>query len=173
MAVLPENMDKLNPEDTRQSFSILENYIRYMGERIEFAMRNVTRSVAAAGVSSAEVYVLLTALNHELSALKSTVNTQTGSINGISADLSEVQKTLESLQKADTEMGGKISSVETNLSNLSATMQALQNSVSALDGKVTAAESSVAALNGTVSTVQAQLGLLEQRVAALEQPPTT
>ena len=27
MAVLPENMDKLNPEDSRQSFAILENYI--------------------------------------------------------------------------------------------------------------------------------------------------
>lgn len=99
MAVLPENMDKLNPEDSRQSFSILENYIRYMGERIEFAMRNVTRNVAAAGVSSAEIYVLLTALNHELSALKSTVNTQGGSITGILKTLGDMEDALAALEK--------------------------------------------------------------------------
>lgn len=36
MAVLPENMNKLNVNDTRASLSTIEAYIRYMGERIEF-----------------------------------------------------------------------------------------------------------------------------------------
>lgn len=35
MAVLPEGMNKLNPQDTRGSFGIIERYIGYMRERIE------------------------------------------------------------------------------------------------------------------------------------------
>ena len=173
MAVLPENMDKLNPEDARQSFSILENYIRYMGERIEFAMRNVTRSVTAAGVSNAEIYVLLTALNHEMSALKSTVNGQSGTITSLGTQVGDLKTTTQALQESATQQGASLQALTEQVNGLSSTVQALQNSVSALDGKVTAVENSVASLNGTVTTMQSQLGTLEQRVTALEQPTTT
>lgn len=77
MAVLPESMDRLNVEDSKASLSIIENYIRYMCERIEFSTRNMTKTVSAAGVSSAEISVQsmqeqLDALEKRVAALETT-----------------------------------------------------------------------------------------------------
>jgi len=119
-AVLPENMDKLNVEDVRSSLSIIENYIRYMGERIEFSMRNMTKTVSAAGVSSAEIYVLITAMSNNLSALQSTVNGMSGNITSLTntqtsmqAALEQVQTRLEEMQTQLDDLEGRVAALET------------------------------------------------------------
>lgn len=98
MAVLPESMDRLNVEDTKASLAIVENYIRYMGERIEFSLRNVTKSVSAAGVSSAEIYVLVNAMSNTLSALQSTVNGISGNITSLANAQAAMQTRLDELE---------------------------------------------------------------------------
>ena len=105
MAVLPESTNKIDVKDTEKSLSTLENYIRYMGERIEFAMRNVTRNVSDAGVSSAEMYVLLVAvqnsvstLSSELNALKSTVNTMQGTLNTATENITALDERVTALE---------------------------------------------------------------------------
>ena len=133
MAVFPESMDKLDANDVRGSFATIENYIRYMTERMEFSMRNMTKTVSAAGVSSAEMYILLTALQNDMASLKSTVNGMVGNINSLSSQVGEMQSTV----------------------------QTLQNSVSTLDGKITAVESSIATLNNSVSSLDARVTALE------------
>ena len=120
MAVFPENMDKLSADDVPGSLSIIENYIRYMGERMEFAMRNMTKTVSAAGVSSAEMYVLLMALQNTVSALTSTVQ-------GIAGDMTSV--------KSD------VGSMKTDISSLQATVSGIQEQITSLDARVTALES--------------------------------
>ncbi len=100
-AVLPESMDKLNVQDPGGSLSIVENYIRYMGERIEFAMRNMTKTVSAAGVSSAEIYVLVTAMSNSLSALQSTVNGLSGNVTTLQG---QVNSLLDSVGTLDTRL---------------------------------------------------------------------
>lgn len=120
MAVFPENMDKLSADDVPGSLSIIENYIRYMGERMEFAMRNMTKTVSAAGVSSAEMYVLLMALQNTVSALTSTVQ-------GIAGDMTSV--------KSD------VGSIKTDISSLQATVSGIQEQITSLDARVTALES--------------------------------
>ena len=120
MAVFPENMDKLSADDVPGSLSIIENYIRYMGERMEFAMRNMTKTVSAAGVSSAEMYVLLMALQNTVSALTSTVQ-------GIAGDMTSV--------KSD------VGSMKTDVSSLQATVSGMQEQITSLDARVTALES--------------------------------
>lgn len=119
-AVLPENMDKLNVEDVRSSLSIIENYIRYMGERIEFSMRNMTKTVSAAGVSSAEIYVLITAMSNNLSALQSTVNGMSGNITSLTNTqtsmqtiLEQVQTRLEEMQTQLDDLEGRVAALET------------------------------------------------------------
>ena len=119
-AVLPENMDKLNVDDVRSSLSIIENYIRYMGERIEFSMRNMTKTVSAAGVSSAEIYVLITAMSNNLSALQSTVNGMSGNITSLTntqtsmqAALEQVQAKLEEMQTQLDDLDGRVAKLET------------------------------------------------------------
>ncbi len=106
MAVLPENMDKLDVEDAPSSLAVIENYIRYMGERIEFAMRNVTKNVSAAGVSSAEIYVLVTAMNNSLSALESTVNSMNGTMNSL-------QGKIDTINGQITALDARVSALET------------------------------------------------------------
>ena len=107
MAVFPENMDKLSADDVPGSLSIIENYIRYMGERMEFAMRNMTKTVSAAGVSSAEMYILLTALQNTVSAVSSTisdvflmgggVNIDSGFVVGVAGFISDVLSSVAGL----------------------------------------------------------------------------
>lgn len=112
MAVFPESMNKLDPEDTRGSFSTIESYIRYMGERMEFAMRNMTKTVSSAGVSSAEMYILLTALQNDLSALKSTVNGMNGTITGLSGQVGEMQTSLSSMEEQIASLEQRVTALE-------------------------------------------------------------
>lgn len=140
MAVLPESMDKLNADDIRGSLSILENYIRYMGERIEFAMRNVTRNVSAAGVSSAEMYVLLQAQSNALSALTSTVNGQSGQLTSLGNQIAELNSSIQALQQADAGTANSISAMQQEISGIRSQLTAMQQSISALDARVKALE---------------------------------
>lgn len=112
-AVLPENMDKLNVEDVRSCLSIIENYIRYMGERIEFSMRNMTKNVTAAGVSSAEIYVLVTAMSNSLSALESVVNGLSGNVTSLTNAQSSMRTDLEQAQAHLIELDGRVDALET------------------------------------------------------------
>lgn len=120
MAVFPENMDKLNADDVPGSLSIIENYIRYMGERMEFAMRNMTKTVSAAGVSSMEMYMLLMALQNTVSALTSTVQGIAGDMNSVKSD---------------------VGSMKTDISSIQATLSVIQEQITSLDARVTALES--------------------------------
>lgn len=113
-AVLPESMDKLNVEDSQASLSIIENYIRYMGERIEFSMRNMTKNVTAAGVSSAEIYVLVTAMSNNLSALTSVVNGLSGNITSLTNQQTALQEELDALAE-------RLSGLETRIQALEST----------------------------------------------------
>ena len=126
MAVFPENMDKLDANDPHSSFGIIENYIRYMGERIEFSMRNMTKTVSAAGVSSAEMYILLTALQNDFSALKSTINGLSGNITSLGGQVSSLQSSLTALE-------GKVAAVEGGISTLQASVEGLEQRVTALE----------------------------------------
>lgn len=111
-AVLPESMDRLNVEDTKSSLSIIENYIRYMGERIDFSMRNMTKTVSAAGVSSAEIYVLITAMSNTLSALQSTVNGMSGNITSLTTNQATMQAKLVELQGRLDALEARVSAIE-------------------------------------------------------------
>lgn len=120
MAVLPENMDKLNVDDSKSSLAIIENYIRYMGERIEFSMRNMTKTVSAAGVSSAEVYVLITAMSNSISALQSTVNGMSGNITSLSNNQASIQAQLGHMQTALVDLQEQLDGLEARVAAIEA-----------------------------------------------------
>ena len=98
MAVLPESMDQIDPESPSESIKILDEYIRYMGERIEFGMRNMTKSVNAAGISSTELYILLVAMDNRISALESTVNGLRGTVTGVQNSVSALEERVTKLE---------------------------------------------------------------------------
>lgn len=140
MIVLPESMNKIDVEDSERALSTIDNYIRYMCERIEFAMRNVTKNVSDAGVSSAEMYVLLVALQNTVSEVSSRLSTLTGTVN-------TMQNTLTNLQDTVSKLSTKVGTIETNVSSLSTDLStansnifALQTSINSLDERVKALE---------------------------------
>lgn len=111
MAVFPESMERLDPEDPAGSIKTLDEYIRYMGERIEFGMRNMTKSVNAAGISSTELYILLVAMDNRLSALESTAN-------GLKGTVTSLQNSVTSLQENMTSLQSSVSTLEDSLKKL-------------------------------------------------------
>ena len=111
-AVFPESMDRLNTQDVPGSLSKIENYIRYMTERTEFSMRNVTRDVSNAGISSAEMYILLTALQNSVSALTSTVQGIAGDVNTAKGELSALRTDLDDATKEIAALSGRVSALE-------------------------------------------------------------
>lgn len=111
-AVFPESMDRLDPGDVAGSLRTVENYIRYMGERTQFAMAGVTRSVEGAGVSSAEIAGQLEALRNDLSALASAVNLTTGEINMINTRLSAVADGLDAVRGGLSALEARVAALE-------------------------------------------------------------
>ncbi len=71
MAVFPQSMSRIDPSNPEEAVRVIESYVRYMQERIEFSITNVTRSVASAPMSSAEMYVLLKELQNTVAAMAS------------------------------------------------------------------------------------------------------
>ena len=112
MAVLPENMDKLDVNDTSGSLSKIQDYIRYMGERIEFSFRNMTKTVSAAGVSSAEIYVLFQAQEQTIAALQSTVNGIAGNVTALQRDVAAMQASITAIQGTLESLDARVTALE-------------------------------------------------------------
>lgn len=110
--VFPESMNRLDLSDTEGSLARVENYIRYMTERMEFSNRNMTRSVSSAGLSTVEILQLVQELANAMSAMQSTLNGVQGTLNGLSS----------------------------SVTNLNSAMMTAQSQISALEGRVTALE---------------------------------
>ena len=89
-AVLPESMDKLDPQDTSGSLRTMEQYIRYMAERIDFAVRGMNRNISSAGVSSLVLYNALVELSGSLSSMRGTLNQLSGSVTETQEQVAEM-----------------------------------------------------------------------------------
>lgn len=133
--VFPENMNKLDVNDTPGSLTKIESYIRYMQERVEFSMRNMTRTVSAAGVSSAELFILLTALQNSLSALTSTVQGIAGDLTAVKSQVTELNTSVDAVKRDLTSLNESVNTATTDINNL-------QDAVSALTARVAALENS-------------------------------
>lgn len=112
MAVLPESMDKLNVQDVPGSLSKLQDYIRYMGERLEFSFHNLGKTVSAAGVSSLEIYLLLQAQEHAISAMEGVLNTHTGEITTLKQQASTLGSELSALSAAISALEERVAALE-------------------------------------------------------------
>lgn len=81
--VFPERMDKLDLENTEQSLAVLENFLNYMQERVEFSFTNMFKVVQGAGTSTAELLILIASLSNSLSSVTSQVNQLSGSVTSL------------------------------------------------------------------------------------------
>ena len=85
MAVFTENMNRMDPEHPEQSLRMLDGYIRYMQERIEFANGRLARSLSASGASTKELQAALGEVRSRQAAQASELAGFTGQVNGLRA----------------------------------------------------------------------------------------
>lgn len=128
MIVFPESINELPKENPTEALDITENYIKYMCQRIDWAMGNVTKNVSKAGVSNAEMYILLTALQNTVSALQSTVNSQGASISALTQSVTVLRNDMN-------ELAGRVTATENNYTALRNDYEALEQRVTALENK--------------------------------------
>ena len=140
MAVFPEGMNRLDVNNVPGSLSRIENYIRYMTDRMEFAMRNMTRNVSDAGMSSVEVMLLLKEMANTVSVINSTVQGMQGDITALSnrvtqvqnahtsiaADITALRDNVTKVQNAQAEMNGKIINLQSQITALTARVADLE-----------------------------------------------
>lgn len=111
-AVFPESMDKLNLDDSRGSLAIIENYIRYMAERTEFAVRNTTRVASGTSVSLAELGGLLESMTNAISALTSEVNAVKGQITSLQGQTEALNTAVSSVNAQIAELSSRVEALE-------------------------------------------------------------
>lgn len=119
MAIFDKELNHLDPQDASGSLRTLENYISYMRERLEFNNSNLTRTLSSAGTSTAEMVLIVAALQNNVQAMQSSVTAMQGQIT-----------TLE------TTVPGLNNSIQTLSQNVTALQTAVQN----IDQRVTALE---------------------------------
>ena len=73
MAVLPESMNHLDSQNMPGSLSSLENYIRYMGERIEFSISGLSKEIGSVRAEKGELLKKINDLESGISSLSARV----------------------------------------------------------------------------------------------------
>lgn len=170
MAVFPENMSRVDPNDPQKAIAIIENYIRYMQERIEFSNSQTTRTVTEAGVSSAGLYLDVQTLANTVQALSSSLTAALTTLAGHGQRISALEDGLEAEQTAretqDEALLAAITAEENaRISAIAAEEKARTNAVTA---EKNARVSAISSLNTTISSLSSTVAALESRVAALE-----
>lgn len=135
MIVFPESINAIPKSDPEDAFRIIEDYIRYMCQRTDWAISNVGKTVSAAGVSSTETYMLLQTLQNTVSALQSTVNSQGSSISAL-------LQSVTTLGNDYAELAGRVSKMESKYTALELRVGETEKKYAALEQRVTALENS-------------------------------
>ena len=116
-AVFPESMDRLDNNDPKTSLSIIEQYIGYMTERVEFSMRNMTKTVSEAGISSAEMYIIIQAQAQILANLQSAMAAANGAITALSGDMRQAQADIADTNTRVDGVNARLGDLETAFSD--------------------------------------------------------
>lgn len=127
MAVFPESMSRVDPNEPREAVAIIESYIRYMQERIEFANSQTTRTVTEAGVTSTGFYQELVQLQNSVQALSST----------LTAALTTLASHGQRIGALESGLEGERTTRETQDAALLAAITALEERVAALENSAT------------------------------------
>ena len=128
MAIFDKELNHLDPQDAAGSLRTLENYISYMRERLEFNNSNLTRTLSSAGTSTAEMVLIVAALQNNVQAMQSSVTAMQGQITTLETTVSRLNSSVQSLS-------GTVTVLQTDIAALQTTVQNIDQRVSALEAK--------------------------------------
>ena len=133
MAVFPEQMDRLNLDDTTGSLQKIENYIRYMTERMEFSSSNSSRLFAETGTTNASVIKALLTVSDRVSILEASVNIIANNTTALANSVSKFQGSVDDLNESVVAVQGRISALQNTVTAL---QQTVTSEISALKARV-------------------------------------
>lgn len=137
MAVFPESMGRIDVDDPRGAIRVIDSYIRYMQERIEFANRQTTRTVTEAGITSVGLYEDLVTLRNTVQALAST-------INAALAAIAQDQLAISTLDGEMDALGGRVDALEEQYNQMGASVTQTESgatvTITDKDGTTTSAD---------------------------------
>lgn len=128
MAIFDKELNHLDPQDTASSLRTLENYISYMRERLEFNNSNLTRTLSSAGTSTAEMVLIVAAIQNNVQAMQSSINAMQGQISTLETTVSGLNSSVQSLS-------GTVTALQTTVGTLQTTVQNIDQRVTALEAK--------------------------------------
>lgn len=94
----PETLDKIDYTNLKSAVQQIEAYMRYMCERTDFAIANVTKVAAKSGNIGADVLLQLQNLQNDVSTVKNNVNSITAQITGILSDINDLKDRVSALE---------------------------------------------------------------------------
>lgn len=72
--VFPEKMNKVDFNNLKDAVKVMESYMRYMCERTEYAVNNVSKTAAKAGNIGTEYILQMEKLQNDYSILSNNIN---------------------------------------------------------------------------------------------------
>lgn len=135
MAIFDKELNHLDPQDTASSLRTLENYISYMRERLEFNNSNLTRTLSSAGTSTAEMVLIVAAIQNNVQAMQSSINAMQGQISTLETTVSGLNSSVQSLSGTVTALQTTVGTLQTDISALQTTVQNIDQRVTALEEK--------------------------------------
>lgn len=113
MAVFPEDMNRLNHDDVKKSLTVMENYIRYMKERIEFNFGTSSRRITSGTTVTTDILQQLEQIGSDMAVLGSNLSVIAGEVTGISNYLTSViDVKLTDIDSAITDLDERVTALE-------------------------------------------------------------
>ncbi len=126
MAIFDKELNHLDPQDTSGSLRTLENYISYMRERLEFNNSNLTRTLSSAGTSTAEMVLIVAAIQNNVQAMQSSITAMQGQISTLETAVSGLNNSVQSLSGTVTTLQADIAALQTTVQNIDQRVTALE-----------------------------------------------
>lgn len=120
MAIFDKELNHLDPQDAAGSLRTLENYISYMRERLEFNNSNLTRTLSSAGTSTAEMVLIVAALQNNVQAMQSSVTALQGQITTLETTVSGLNNSIQALSQNVTALQTAVQNIDQRVTALEA-----------------------------------------------------
>ena len=102
------------------SLRTLENYISYMRERLEFNNSNLTRTLSSAGTSTAEMVLIVAALQNNVQAMQSSITAMQGQITTLETTVSGLNNSIQALSQNVTALQTAVQNIDQRVTALEA-----------------------------------------------------
>lgn len=163
MNVFPESMNRIDYDDPRTALSQIDNYIRYIVERVQFSTNGLLKSVQA-GMTTAEVIQQLTDLQTQVSSAISTVASYSARINALennTAGLPALEQEVETQRGEISEIIDAVDLLESDVEDLQDAIGTAQEDITTIQGAVGALEDALP-LSGSAAPTTATPGTVGQ-----------